>query len=91
MLVIGLRLLLPLLVVIGLRLSPLPLTLEQSLYAASVAHQRTWHDIESAALQKIAAYQPWRTGIWEQIGIEALAADDLETALNAFREAEERV
>jgi tetratricopeptide (TPR) repeat protein len=41
-------------------------------------------------LQKIAAYQPWQAGIWEKIGVEALAAEDLETARQAFEKAESR-
>lgn len=90
MLIFAPRLLLPLLVIIGLRLSPRPIGLQQSLYAASVAQRRGWHDIESAALQRIAGYQPWRTGIWERMGVAAFAAGDLDTAQIAFGESEQR-
>jgi len=87
---IGLRLLLPVLMIFGLRLPPRPLNLDQALYAARTAHGREWHDIESTAWQLVAAYQPWRTGIWERIGVEALASGELDTALSAFLKAESR-
>jgi tetratricopeptide (TPR) repeat protein len=87
---ISLRLLLPLLVVVGLRLSPRPLALDHALSAANIAHERQWHAIEATALQRIAAYQPWRAGLWERIGVAALAAGELEAALAAFQQAEVR-
>jgi tetratricopeptide (TPR) repeat protein len=82
--------LLPLLIVVGLRLPPRPLNLDRAFYASSIAHERKWGDVEIVALQQIAVFQPWRPGLWEHIGVEALAAGELDAAQKAFEQAEQR-
>jgi tetratricopeptide (TPR) repeat protein len=83
-------LLLPLLLVIGLRLSPRPLALDQALSAAELAQKREWHAVEAKALTRVAAYQPWRQWLWERIGVQELASGQPDKAVNAFAQAEER-
>jgi tetratricopeptide (TPR) repeat protein len=78
------------LVVLGLRLSPRPLALDQALYAAELAQERGWHTEEAGALTQVVAYQPWRNGLWERIGTAELAAGQPERAIRAFAQAEAR-
>jgi tetratricopeptide (TPR) repeat protein len=85
-----LRLLLPLLVVFELRLAPRPLDLDQALSAAELAQTRELHSVEAKALTQVAAYQPWRPGLWERIGVQELTSGQPEKAVNAFAQAEER-
>jgi tetratricopeptide (TPR) repeat protein len=77
-------------VVFGLRLAPRPLDLDQALSAAELAQRREWHAVEAKALTRAAAYQPWRHGLWERIGVQELASGQPEKAVNAFAQAEER-
>jgi tetratricopeptide (TPR) repeat protein len=77
-----------LLVVFGLRLSPSPLALDQALSAAELAYKRGWHVVEAGALLQVAAYQPWRNGLWERIGAAELFAGQPERAIAAFSQAE---
>jgi tetratricopeptide (TPR) repeat protein len=86
-----LRLLLPPLIVIGLSLSPRPTVLDLAYSAAHTARQRGWTTYEVGALQQIAEYQPWLPGLWERMGVEALASDQLDIAVHAFQQAEQQV
>jgi tetratricopeptide (TPR) repeat protein len=83
-----LRLLLPPMIVIGLGLWPRPVGLDRAFHAAHTARLRGWTTVEVGALQQIAMYQPWLPGIWERIGIEALASGQLDIAVHAFQKAE---
>ena len=85
-----LRAALPLLLALLIGLAAQPLQLEQALKAARQARAENDPVAEAHALASIAAWQPWRVGVWEEAGLKALRGDDPAHAVQYLRAAQSR-
>lgn len=85
-----LKLLFPLLVMILLGVSPGSNIVSIKLQAARVAQKNKQHQAAADALRQAAVREPWRAGLWEQIGQEEYAAGRIEAAGQALQAASAR-
>ncbi len=92
---IFLKISLPLLILILLKISPLPYAVENDLRAARVAttteQPRTAKQSATAAsaLLRVLNREPWRVELWERVGLAQLSAGNVAEAAAALRRAEQ--
>lgn len=83
------KILLPLMILVLLRASPLPQPVVDDLRRAQLARDSGQHQAAADAFRRVVERQPWRQDLWEQIGRSAYAAGDLEAAAAALSQAAE--
>jgi len=83
------RIILPFIFVFLMGLSPLPYDVQkayQNFQKAST--NNTQPVLELSSLQKIVEWYPWRSDLWERLGMTALQVDQYNYAIQSFQQAE---
>lgn len=83
-----LRIFLPLLVLWGLNLRPMPTGVKSALMEARQDASHGLNHLAAVALEKVATAQPWNASYWETIGQYELAANELDSAQKALMAAD---
>lgn len=83
-----LKISLPLIVLIALKVYPRPYTVVDAFRAALAAQSFGQHQAAASAFRQVVDYEPWRSALWETIGEEELAAGKLPEAIQALTQAD---
>jgi tetratricopeptide (TPR) repeat protein len=78
---------LPLLVALALGVTPYPRLLQAQFHAVQQAVERGAGSAAASGLAELAQLYPWRTGLWEAAGKEALRSGELDAAVGYFEQA----
>ncbi len=84
---VGLRILLPLLAALAFIGGPRAADLEAEFKAATAAHGQASFASEAEHLMRLAAWEAWRSPLWERIGQQAYLGHNLELAGRALEKA----
>lgn len=80
---------LPALLLILLKVNVSSLMVREQLYEAQAYLRSGQHQLAAEALRNVVAREPWRIDLWEQIGMENLAAGQADQAINDLLKAKE--
>jgi tetratricopeptide (TPR) repeat protein len=86
---IQLSILLPFLAAVVLGIAPHSKSLHSILSTLQIANRENNTAEVINLAQDVVSIEPWRGELWESIGNHAVVANDLETAIRAYREAEQ--